>query len=170
MIAANKMLSGEAGYNRVLKYLKESEELRNLLGKLERQNIALGSSMLKSFILPYAESDKEYYLASVAKDLDNWLDFQPIYVGVGIKAEITKLHAEFPRGIEIANLDTNAPDVHTKWMEINATVRVKCLPWEVGKWEIGFIQTVLRLERELTIRASFGKWDRADSRSHLRAF
>jgi hypothetical protein len=136
---------------RTLKNLPNADLVANRLATVK-------DDFLTEFFKPYSDhKTKTFYIDHLVQALLEVLNFpRPNYAVGGIRVRIESLTTAFPPGLEVDIPTAGRASINTKWMEIKAKLAVRCTAAEVGEWEIGFIQTVERLERKFTWRKKNG--------------
>jgi hypothetical protein len=113
------------------------------------QRAHLTNAHLTGFFGPYVASVKTFYQAPLFDAVVEHLTFpMPDYLHNGIRVRILSVTADFPPGLDVSLVQPGPCSINTKWMSIVVKVVVCCPAPEVGEWDIGFIQTVTRLDRK----------------------
>jgi hypothetical protein len=126
--------------------------------------LGLGDPFLIGFFTPYVTDAATHPLGVVFQALIDRVekeatraDFQAEYICAGIEVQIISAAPVFQPGLDLKNLPAgNKSGIDTKWMSIDAKIAVRGDPAQVSLWEIGFTQTVMRLDRTMVFRDSNG--------------
>lgn len=121
--------------------------------------LGLNDAYLVKYFGPFIADKNTYHPGVLYKELETRFEllvmekaFQPDYRFGPLQVKIKSVETEFPRGLDIVKAD-GLFDINTKIMKIAASVIVKATTGaEANRWDIGFIQTVERLERRMTVK------------------
>lgn len=75
----------------------------------------------------------------------------------GIEVKIWNIAKTFPGGLDKESKPADSFNVDTKIMSITAEIAIDGLPNAISNWELGFVQTVMSLERYITIAHEGGE-------------
>jgi hypothetical protein len=166
------MVPGIAGKPATVQWLRNRFKSQNAPAVANLVRIGLGDAFIDTFLRPFVADPNPHttgvifpaLLAQIEKKTAK-TDFQVEYLCDGIEVQIVSAAPVFQRGLELRNLPTgNKSGIDPKWIRVDAKVAVRGDPAQTSLWEIGFTQTVMRLERKLAFRES------KDTEVHLRSW
>ena len=114
----------------------------------------LGDQFLEDFLRPFVESPFPYYREPIFNELVERIELVPVergfvpqYHAGPLEVQVVSERTAFPPGLEVTQGPFRDTEINTMWMKIDATLLIRGPAPEAGQWEVGFVQTVWRLNR-----------------------
>lgn len=135
--------------------------------------LGLGDQFIADYFTPFIADAVLHLRYTLYEDLASLIglrvlqaNFHAEYRAGPLEAMIESVDCEFPRGIEFSQPAFGQTEIGTKWMHIWVDVLISAPSTaEAALWEIGFVQTVMRLERNIVWETDDGKLVRYRART-----
>ena len=117
-------------------------------GVVALANAHLPAQFLTDYFTPLVNDHVPRLVGSVLDLLEELIRFYPDYQVGPFQIKIANLNPSFPAGLDIVHPPIGTVHVDTKWMSITAELLIQApSSVQARKWQIGFVQTVLSLDR-----------------------